>query len=228
MICMIPVRKGSTRVPGKALRMIGSRTLLEISIEKALTYYRSSQIFLNTDWDDLLPVAESYNINFFRRADHLCRDVTTNDEFMCDFLKHMDCMRVVQLLPTSPFLSSVEFAKFCSIVENHVYSDVSIVSVGSHRIGCVDEFGDPINFERSKVNPPSQNMTAIYSYATVLMSWSKRFFLKAMDERGSAYHGNDSNIYFKLKHLSLLDIDTEEDYQEAVTLSDMIDKVRTN
>lgn len=219
---MIPVRKGSKRVPGKALRKIGSETLLDIAIRQALSNFKPQQVYLNTNWLELREIADYYGISFYQRSESLCEDTSTNDQFMHDFLKHIDCKRVVQLLPTSPFLSDQEFLDFCSVAAAHVNSDESIISVGSHRIGCVTEFGEPINFDRLQVNPPSQEMTAIYSYATVLMSWSKKFFESAMTMRGSAYHGDSSNIYFRLRHLSLLDIDTENDYQEALRLSDMI------
>ena len=67
IVCMIPVRKGSNRVPGKALRKIGDITLLEQSILLALTYFEPENIYLNTDWEDLNKIAKTHKINFYKR-----------------------------------------------------------------------------------------------------------------------------------------------------------------
>ena len=61
---MIPVRKGSQRVKGKALRKIGNITLIEQAIQCALTYFKPSEIYLNTNWDDLEFFSSKYKINF--------------------------------------------------------------------------------------------------------------------------------------------------------------------
>ena len=109
---MIPVRSGSQRVPGKGLMPIGGTTLVEQAISLALTKFPPHDVFLNTNWDKLKPLADKYSISFFRRQEDLCSPTSTNDEFMFDFLSSVDCDRVIQLLPTSPYLSSDEFSAF--------------------------------------------------------------------------------------------------------------------
>lgn len=219
---MIPVRRGSSRVPGKALRRIGNTTLLEQAIRLSLTYFSKESVFLNTDWDELEDYASSYGINFYRRKENLCTSSSTNDAFMEDFLRNFDCTRVVQLLPTSPFLTAAEFESFCNRAKVLSDTDASLISVAEHRIGCIREDGSPINFQRYVVNPPSQQMEAIFSYATCLMSWSKKYFLESMDKRGSAYHGDNNNEYFKVSHMSQLDIDTEQDLDTAIKLASVL------
>ena len=115
LICMIPARKGSRRVPGKALRKVGNTSLLEQAITLALTYFLPSQIYLNTDWDELKGLADQYKINFYRRDSTYASSKSTNDEFMYDFLINTECDRIVQLLPTSPFVLKEEFVSFCNL-----------------------------------------------------------------------------------------------------------------
>lgn len=220
LICMIPVRKGSQRVKGKALRKIGNITLIEQAIQCALTYFKPSEIYLNTNWDDLEFFSSKYKIKFFRRSDKLASSSSTNDEFMNDFLLNSNCKRVVQLLPTSPYLLSEELKNFCNLALNSF--NKTIVSVSSHRIASVLEDGTPLNFARNKKNPPSQSMKAVYCYVGVLMSWERKTFLEQYDKKQCAYHGNENNIYFPLRFLSQLDIDTEEDLKEAQLLSNFL------
>ncbi len=219
---MIPVRQGSQRVPKKALRKIGDITLLEQAIELSLTFFSSRDVYLNTDWKYLLKYANKYEINFYDRPPLLASNTATNDEFMFDFLKNTTCDRVVQLLPTSPYLSSEEFIQFVQLVINA--QDKSVISVSKHQIACVKEDGDPINFSRYTPNPPSQQMQSVFSYATVLMSWQSKKFITDFSQSGHSYHGDENNIYFPLSFLSQLDIDTEEDMLQAERLQSVLPK----
>ena len=214
---MIPVRKGSRRVPRKALRKVGNTTLLEQAINLALTHFHPSKIYLNTDWLELQPIADKYKINFYKRDSSLAASNSTNDEFMYNFLKNTKCDRVVQLLPTSPFVLKEEIQDFCEMSIS--IDDNALISVGSHRIASVLEDGTPINFTREKQNPPSQTMKAIYTYVGVLMSWQRDRFLSDFSDKQCAYHGSSNNQYFPLRFLSQLDIDTEDDLEQAQLLS---------
>ena len=216
LCCMIPVRKGSQRIPGKALRKVGDLSLLEQAITLALTFFPSTNIYLNTDWTDLEVISKKYKINFYKREMYTCSS-STNDEFMNDFLSKIDCKRVVQLVPTSPFLLKEEFKGFCNKAAK--CGPNALISVGVHRIASVLEDGTPINFDRDKQNPPSQTMQAIYTYACALMSWDRQTFLRDYKYKKCAYHGSNLIEYYPLSLLSQLDIDTEEDLKQAQLLS---------
>lgn len=108
LICMIPVRKGSERVTGKALRKIGDTTLIEQAISLSLSFFNPEDIYLNTNWQQLSEIASKHKINFYSRRDELANSSATNDEFMNDFLLNNECHRIIQLLPTSPFVTKNE------------------------------------------------------------------------------------------------------------------------
>lgn len=226
LICMIPVRKGSKRVPGKALRKIGNITLVEQAITLALTYFKPENIFLNTDWEELKKITEKYQISFYKRNQTLASSTSTNDEFMHDFLEKNNCKRVIQLLPTSPFVLMEEFKTFCDLSLS--CDNNALISVGSHRIASVLENGSPINFIRDKQNPPSQTMTAVLTYVGVLMSWDREIFINDFKKKNCAYHGSKNNKYFPLRFLSQLDIDTEEDLRDAQLLSSSLPNHQKN
>ena len=221
---MIPVRKGSKRVPKKALRKIGDISLLEQAIELSLSFFSANDVYLNTDWIELKTFCNKYKINFYRREQKLSSDISTNDDFMSDFLKNVSCDRVVQLLPTSPYLSSKEFKKFTQIAKD--IENRTLISVSKHQIACVKEDGKPINFSRNHPNPPSQQMKSVFSYATVLMSWNTEKFINDFSEKGHAYHGDEKNIYFPLEFISQLDIDNEDDMKQAIKLQPILPKHR--
>ena len=71
----------------------------------------------------------------------------------------------------------------------------------------------PINFNPLKVNPPSQTMEPIKSYATVLMGWKSQKYKENMKKYGCAYHGGDGKTgFFEISGLSTIDIDREDDF----------------
>ena len=67
-------------------------------------------------------------------------------------------------------------------------------------------------------------MKAVLSYATVLMSWNRENFINDFSRKGHAYHGDEKNIYFPLEFISQLDIDNEEDMQQALKLESILPK----
>jgi quercetin dioxygenase-like cupin family protein len=118
---------------------------------------------------------------------------------------------VIQLLPTSPLISAEEIQNFTKEMLNKNYD--SLISVENKQIACVYN-SEPINFEKMKVNPPSQEMTPVQAYATVLMGWKYDNFKQNMKNFSSAYHGGEGNVgYYELRGLSTVDIDREEDFQ---------------
>ena len=123
-------------------------------------------------------------------------------------------------MPTSPFVKGEELKEFCDIAIKA--ENKTVVSVASHRIASVLENGKPINFDRYKQNPPSQTMTAVFTYVGVLMSWNRLDFLNRYLIHNCAYHGKEDNIYYPLSFLSQLDIDTEEDLIQAQSLKTLL------
>ena len=51
--CIIPVRKGSERLPKKNYKILGGKSILEIAILKAIESKVFDEIYINTD-DELL------------------------------------------------------------------------------------------------------------------------------------------------------------------------------
>ena len=97
----------------------------------------------------------------------------------------------------------------------------TLISVENKQIACVYD-NEPVNYDKFKVNPPSQTMKPVQAYATVLMGWKCETFKKNMNRYDSAYHGGDGTTgYFELCGLSTIDIDNEEDFAlvEAIIMS---------
>lgn len=222
IVAMIPARLGSQRVKKKNLRILNDKPLIAYSIEAACKSEIFSEIYINSEADIFGEIADQYGIKFYKRPEHLASNKTINDEFVFDFIQNVSGDILVQLLPTSPLISSKEIKEFVTEMLSSDYD--TLVSVENHQIACIYE-GKAINFDLFEPHKPSQMMVPIKSYATVLMAWTYNNFLQNMKKYGCAYHGADGKIgYYVLKGLSTIDIDEEEDFMLAEVALNYRDK----
>ena len=211
IIGMIPARIGSKRVKNKNLRLINNKPLISYVIETVKKTNIFDDIYLNSDSYIFDKIAKKYSINFYKRKDILGSDKATNDQFTLDFLENIHCDILIQILPTSPFITKKEIESFYKYMIKQKLN--TLISVEEKQIACLYK-SKPINFKTLSPNPPSQNMIPVKSYATVLMGWSRKKFISNMKKYNSAYHGgNGKTGYFTIKGLSTIDIDTEDDFR---------------
>lgn len=221
IVCMIPARSGSKRIKQKNLRYLGDRPLIYHIINTAKMVQQFDEIYLNANEDIFKLIATAEKISFHQRDLWHGPDVETNDDFLYDFLKKIKCDIVIQLLPTSPFLSADDISDFIEFMVDGDYDTVQ--SVHNVQIECLFK-GNPINFDKRKKMEPSQMLEPIQAYANGVTGWKRNVFLSNMKEYGYGVHGVDSKIgYYALNGISVFDIDTEFDFR----IAEHIEKERT-
>jgi CMP-N,N'-diacetyllegionaminic acid synthase len=207
---MIPARIGSQRVKLKNIRLINGKPLISYIIESAIKANIFDEIYINSDSDIFKEIAKKYNISFYKRPDIFATNTASNDDFVNDFLSKINCNYLIQLLPTSPFISPLEINQFVEKMINDNYN--TLVSVLDVQIECMYK-NTPINFDLMKHTPPSQTLEPIKAYACGIMGWKKTNYIENMEKYDCAYHGGKGKIgYFPLKGFSTVDIDNEEDF----------------
>jgi len=217
IIAMIPARSGSKRVKNKNLRLLDGRPLVAYAIEAAKKSGVFDDIYLNSDDIFYKTLAELHNIKFYHRDAFFASDESTNDDFVGDFLKNIECDYLVQILPTSPFIEPKDIGNFTKMLIHDQLE--TLISVKDIKIECLFE-NKAINFERSKKTLPSQSLKPIEAYACALMGWNSFSFLKENKLTGGGYHGFNSKLgFYKLNGFSLIDIDNEEDFELAESVS---------
>lgn len=210
IVVMIPARIGSKRVPKKNLRLIDGEPLISYIIKTIKETNLFDEVYLNADDRVFEEIAIDYGIKYYDRDKELTTDKSTNDEFALDFMNNVPADILLQILPTSPLITGDEIKSFITyMLENDLDS---LISVEHKQIACIYN-NQPLNFDKLKKNPPSQEMEPVKAYATVLMAWDYTSFKNNMNQYGSAYHGGDGKTgYFQLQGLSTIDIDNEEDF----------------
>lgn len=210
---MIPARLGSKRIPKKNIRLLNNKPLVKYCIDAAKESGCFDEIYLNSESDILGNIAKDSSILFYKRPESMSTDEATNDHFANDFLLNVECDAVIQILPTSPFISPQEIREFVDKFKSGQHD--TLISVSDQQIECMYD-GEAINFDQKKITPPSQEVIPVRAYACSLMGWKKDNYLQNMKEFGAAYHGGNGDIgFFPLKGYSTIDIDNEEDFQLA-------------
>jgi CMP-N,N'-diacetyllegionaminic acid synthase len=116
---LVPVRKGSTRIPNKNLCMIGNETMLGRKLRQLKEAASITHIYVGTDGDELAEEADKYGVEVIYRDPVCCDESQASANMMiADFVKRVDCDIVVWVHVTNPF---VEGATYDSAVQKYLY-----------------------------------------------------------------------------------------------------------
>ena len=222
IVAMIPARLGSTRVKNKNLRLINKKPLVQYIIDSAKKSEYIEDIYINSEAPIFNKIADENNIHYYQRNKELSSDKATNDDFALDFINKVECDILIQLLATSPFLSTDEIDSFISNMIDCNYD--TLISVYDVRIESIYK-GNPINFIQNKKTPPSQLLEPVKAYACGIMGWKVDNFRENIKKYGAAYHGGDGKIgFFEIKGFSTVDIDNEEDFVLAEAIAESLEQ----
>lgn len=109
---LIPARGGSKGIPGKNIRLLGGKPLIEYSIELARKFADDKDICVSTDDTKIIKTVEGLGLYVpFTRPAELATDKSGTYEVLIHAVdyyasKGIDYDRVVLLQPTSPFRTS--------------------------------------------------------------------------------------------------------------------------
>jgi len=109
LLCVIPARKGSKRLPNKTMLKLKDKPLIEWTIGQAYKLFNREQIIVNSDYDFIS--GDMYT--HMTRPKELCGDDVPTIDVLKDVLKsYPDCELMVLLQLTSP-CRSLETIKTC-------------------------------------------------------------------------------------------------------------------
>ncbi len=213
IIGMIPARLGSKRIKDKNIRILNGKPLVQYIIDAAKQSKLLDDIYLNSESSILEEIAKNNDIKFFKRDEIFSSDESTNDDFALDFLNKVDCNILIQLLPTSPFITGKTIDNFINKMIKEKYD--TLISVYDVKIESLYK-NIGINFDPLKKTPPSQFLEPVKAYACGIMGWEKNNYINNIKKYKAAYHGGDGKRgYFDISGIETVDIDNEEDFNLA-------------
>jgi CMP-N,N'-diacetyllegionaminic acid synthase len=219
LVVIIPARGGSKRVVNKNMRLLGGKPLIQWTIEAAKSAQSVTDIYVTTENGEISTFCDDLGVYVIERSPDLAKDevhatVPTHKALM-ELYNEKAYSYVAMLLPTSPFRTSKHidgsFNKFKDVtvtsvigVTNTGYGRENIVTINGHR--------DEISYVLGKKDLKQRaELQAIYAVNGAMFMAESRFFLREKN-----FHAGSPSAFVMSKK-SALEIDTEEDFQQAET-----------
>ena len=218
MICIIPARGGSKRIPGKNIKDFLGKPLIAYSIEAALNSKVFSEVIVSTDDEAIANVAMEFgaSVPFFREAS-LSDDYATSTDVIKDVIRRVNssfsdvcCLYATAPLVTAEILKEAagEFKKQeCKFLFSATEFDFPI-----QRAIKLDESARVSMFYPQFEKTRSQDLEPAFHDAGAFYFGKKEAWLQS-----SAIFAPHSKAYLLPRNL-VCDIDTLEDFEFAKKL----------
>jgi CMP-N-acetylneuraminic acid synthetase len=222
IVAMIPARLGSKRIKQKNLRLLDGKPLVSHVLDKCKDADIFSEIYINSESGIFKSVADEYGVKLYIRDPIFATDDATNDQFILDFINHIDCDIVVQVNPTSPLVQAEEIKSFVTEMLQGDFD--TMLSVKREQVEGFYK-GKPINFDQLDQMPRSQDLEPIYLHCSTILAWKSKVIREKMDKYNCCTYGADSKVgYYTFDSYANIDIDNEADFIFAETIIQYLKK----
>ena len=218
-LAIIPARKGSKGIPGKNLKKIGGKPMIQFTIEAAISVISNENIIISSNDDSVITLSKQLGLEVpFKRPENLSTDTTKISEVIQHSLDWYESnfnklpSNIILLQPTSPFRSAKDIS--CAIKKFQNSPKHTLVSVSEpiqHPGDCILKNPDG-RFRRLNIGV---GVSGRQSYPEVLFIDGGIYisevnhFLKTQE-----LIGDDPEV-FKTGQYNSIDIDTPFDLELA-------------
>ena len=131
-LVVIPARGGSKGVPGKNIKILGDKPLIQFTLEAARKLVPDNQIIVSTDSPEIREVVEKLGLSvpFLRPLELATDNAGTYDVLLhaLDFFERNNSTpdKIILLQPTSPFRNEEHIKEAINLYENTIDMIVSV------------------------------------------------------------------------------------------------------
>jgi CMP-N-acetylneuraminic acid synthetase len=226
---VIPIRKGSQRVPGKNMKpfAVGTdgqmKNLLNWKIEQLLSVFQPNQILVSSDWEDALSMAKSYGCEAHKREDWLAAADAPFDKVLESIANVVKTEHMMWTPATSPFIGPTTLHRFKSEYHNLSIQDRQrgLIALANHR-SYVFLDGKPLNFEIEQGHQQTQDILPIGVFDWAISARTTEFV------RQFSYMFSNAPITMELSPLENFDINDDIDFLMAQALTSAYFKVASS
>jgi len=211
---IIPARANSKRLPGKNIKLLSGKPLIQHSIEFALEISKKNNIWVNSDDLNIIEIAKSLGVQTLIRPDKLSSDFTTTAEVLehhaSHLIKKVNCDAIILLQPTNPFRNINFVNEAIRIFQDSGRESLATFSSSNRKLGkIVNNIFEPINYSFGQ---RSQDLDSSYYENGLLYITKTKAILRGEILTEDVYPLICDNLE------SSVDIDTIEDflYAEAI------------
>lgn len=149
---IIPARANSKRLPGKNMKLLVDKPLIQHSIDFALNQFSPDSIWVNTDDKKIIALAKKKGIKTLLRPNHLANDDTSTVDvlkFQINYFKEHEiaCDAIVLLQPTNPLREEGLLKEALNRFQESSRNSLATFSASEKKIGKIENnFFIPTNY----------------------------------------------------------------------------------
>lgn len=213
---VIPARGGSKGIPGKNIKLLGGKPLINYTLEIALAVAEPADICVSTDSADIISVVERFgtHVPFIRPAELATDEAGTNEvlvhawNWYAERGKRYD--RVMLLQPTSPFRTAGQLREVSALFDTGECDMVASVKCVRKNIAAIsysaDERGDLYPLFTGQAGSRRQDAADIYELNGSIYLFSAQALLE------NGIRGISKIRKYEMPEIYSCDIDTPLDW----------------
>ena len=173
IICMIPARLGSERIPQKNLAPMGDTTLLGNAIRIANAVKLYDEVWVNTADERLAAEARKHGAKVHERP-YRQDDGKDSGWFKRECTERHDADYIVNHNTTAPLILPETCGQFCEVLLTGKYA--ALHTVTQHQGYFFDANRRPVNFGVAS-HPRTQDLPPLYEVCWAVFGWGRNSFL---------------------------------------------------
>ena len=149
---IIPARANSKRLPGKNMKLLSNKPLIQYSIDFALRHFSKDVVWVNTDDKEIIKYAKLKGVNTLLRPDDLALDITTTVDVLKYQVNHFKeqnivCDAIILLQPTNPFREDDLLKEAIKKFQESGRNSLATFSISEKKLGKIEDgFFKPTNY----------------------------------------------------------------------------------
>ncbi|HZJ97795.1 MAG TPA: acylneuraminate cytidylyltransferase family protein [Oligella sp.] len=218
IICFLPCRKGSERVPKKNIKpFAGFKSgLIELKLKQLLGCSEIDEIVLSTNDDQILDFVSTLSdprLRVHKRIEGLSSSETSTDQLMSHAVDLITEGHILWTHVTSPFISSDVYEEVIRQYKKSLHEGFDSLMTTTLLHGFLWQDGQPMNYDRAVEKwPRTQTLKPIHEVNSGVFLASADIYKKLDDRVG------EKPYLYTLDKLTSHDIDWPEDFVIAEAL----------
>jgi len=156
-LVVIPARGGSKGVPGKNIKLLNKKPLIQYTIEAARKVFEDRYIYVSTDSAEIKSIAEQTGLKVpFLRPDYLATDTANSRDVLLHALEQFIFKNkqnpdvIILLQPTSPFRNETHIREALELYNANLDMVVSVKETHANPYYVLFEENDDKFLKKSK------------------------------------------------------------------------------
>ncbi len=192
VLCMIPARAGSKRVPAKNLRYLCGKPMVAYAVECAKQSDCFNEIYINTDSEVLMALATAYGVKSYRRDAWLASDEAKGDDFTADFMENLKPDTLVMISPVCPLVTPEDVR---NALQTYSASDCDTLISCEETQMQVFCGGRGLNIDETAALAPSQKNPRVQILNWAVTVWDVAPFLATYRAERKGYLGTKRLLF---------------------------------